>query len=348
MPTANTLELHKQPGLHYALGPDGVELPIVDVTHPAFALTVNGAEQRALIAEFMKDNEPLAKLPGFARKLLLKLVLRGSRLAEAVQRAQGTFMSAMDTYLFKLGPDNLPSPYRKPIDRRIAAALPSLAMRLRLQDTARMLADALTPALLADPQRPLHLLNIAGGSAIDSLNALLILQHEHADLLAARPIAIQILDMDAAAPAFGERALRALSAEGAPLHGLQIRAQHVPYDWSNVAGLEGVLAQSRAVHAISVGSSEGGLFEYGSDDAIVDNLEMLRKNGPPGFVMVGSVTRADDPIKRLHLSGRPATRPRGLSLFRALVARAGWRVTKAIERPFSDHVMLTPSAADSH
>jgi hypothetical protein len=341
------LEPDKKPGLHYALGPDGVELPIVDVTHPEFALSVNAAEQRALIAEFMRENQPLAKLPSMLRRLVLKRALRGSRLAEGIQRARGTFMSAMDTYLLKLGPDNLPSVYRKPIDRRIAAGLPSLGVRLRLQDTARLLADALAEPLRSDAQRALHLLNIAGGSAIDSLNVLLILRREQPSTLQGRLIVIQILDVDPAAAAFGERALRALAEDGAPLHGLQIEMQHVAYDWSNTATLEAVLAQSRAVNAISAGSSEGGLFEYGTDDAIVDNLETLRRGAPPGFVMVGSVTRADKPFRRMRLSGQAAIRPRGLARFRTLIGPTGWQVTRAIERPFSDHVMLTPSAANS-
>jgi hypothetical protein len=52
------------------------------------------------------------------------------------------------------------------------------------------------------------------------------------------------------------------------------------------------------------------------------------------------VTRADRPIQRLRETSQPATRPRGLEVFRALAARAGWRIARAIERPFSDQVVL--------
>jgi hypothetical protein len=52
------------------------------------------------------------------------------------------------------------------------------------------------------------------------------------------------------------------------------------------------------------------------------------------------VTRADEPTQRLRATSRAATRPRGLTAFRALAARCGWRVTRALERPFSDHVVL--------
>jgi hypothetical protein len=58
--------------------------------------------------------------------------------------------------------------------------------------------------------------------------------------------------------------------------------------------------------------------------------------------MAGSVTRADAPIQRLHQTSSVATIPRGLDAFRTLVGRAGWSVMRAIERPFSDHVLLAP------
>jgi len=91
---------------------------------------------------------------------------------------------------------------------------------------------------------------------------------------------------------------------------------------------------------VILGSSEGGLFEYGTDEAIASNLKYLGECTRKDFAMIGSVTRADEPIQRLRQMPQPATRPRGLDVFRALVERAGWRVQRATERPFSDHVTL--------
>ena len=54
--------------------------------------------------------------------------------------------------------------------------------------------------------------------------------------------------------------------------------------------------------------------------------------------------RADLPVRRLHRDGGAAIRPRGLEAFRALVATVGWTVDHAVERPFSDHVRLLPTA----
>ncbi len=180
------LEANKIPGVHYALTNDGIELPIVDVTHPAFALTVTDTEQRALVEKFLHEKGPFASLPMFLRNWLQRFFLRGSMLANGIRQAQGTFMTGMHTYLLKLGPTMLGSAYAKPIDRRIAASLPVFAVRLHLQDVAQLMAEALLPVLIKEPARPLQFLNIAGGPAIDSLNTLILLSKKQPGILAGR------------------------------------------------------------------------------------------------------------------------------------------------------------------
>ena len=348
-------EKNKKPGVSYALGhlgpsgprgvgvgaKDEIELPVVDVTHPAFALAPTDAELSAEVARFLKEPEPLAGLPGFLRRPLLRFLLRGSVLARGIQSAEGGFLSGMNTYLLKLGPDNLGAAYARPIDRRIAAALPVLAVRVRLADMAALLAEALGPTLEARPRHPLRLVNIAGGPAMDSLNALIVLRRDRPGVLDNRRIQIDVLDRDGDGPAFGARALTALRADGAPLHGLDVQLRHVRADWTETGPLRDLLRAARIGTSVIAGSSEGGLFEYGTDAEIEANLDCLRDEAPTHFVMVGSVTRADEPVQRLRQTSRAATRPRGLPAFRALAARCGWRIARAIERPFSDHVVLS-------
>jgi hypothetical protein len=74
-------EKNKVPGVTYALTTEGIELPVVDVTHPAFALNITSDEQRELTQKFLKQDLPMAKLPTFVRKLFFKFALRGSILA---------------------------------------------------------------------------------------------------------------------------------------------------------------------------------------------------------------------------------------------------------------------------
>jgi hypothetical protein len=147
------VEPNKIPGLHYAVTNDGIELPIVDVTHPAFALSVTDTEQRALVEKFLQEKGPFAGVPAFLRNWLERFFLRGSVLASGIRRAQDTFMTGMHTYLLKLGPTMLGSAYAKPIDRRIAASLPVFAVRLRMQDIATLMAEALVPVLVKEPAR---------------------------------------------------------------------------------------------------------------------------------------------------------------------------------------------------
>lgn len=335
-------EPHKRPGLHYAFTDDGIELAVIDVTHPAFAASLDPAEQRRRTDEFFRQNRPFNRLPAPLRGLIIRLLLRKSVLGRALTSANGTFLPGMSTYLLKLGADNLGSAFQNRVDRKIAGALPALLVRVRLQDVAELLVSRIAP-LLESSARPLRFLNIAGGPAMDSLNALLLLRRDRPALLDGRKIAIDVLDLDQAGPSFGRRALAALQAEGAPLHGLAIEFRHQPYDWSRPAGLDPALAAARADHAILAVSSEGGLFEYGSDDEIVANLTALAQGGPADLFVAGSVTRADEPIHRLHSTRGPATRPRGLPRFTELAARAHFTVSSSVERVFSDQVLLAGS-----
>ena len=112
-------------------------------------------------------------------------------------------MSGMHTYLLKIGPDMLVGDWAKPIDRRIAASLPVLGVRLRLQDVAYFMSDVLLPPLLANRRRPLHFVNIAGGPGIDSMNALILLEKNAPGIMAERQVSIDVLDIDVEGPAFG-------------------------------------------------------------------------------------------------------------------------------------------------
>jgi hypothetical protein len=211
---------------------------------------------------------------------------------------------------------------------------------LRLQDIAQLMAEILFTSLVKEPTRPLRFLNIAGGPAIDSLNTLILLNRKQPGIFAAREISIDVLDLDNTGQAFGARALTSLSQEGGPLHGIRVAFRHVPYNWGEADDLRPVLREAQATRAGVICSSEGGLFDYSSDSEIEENLKVLRAV-PEVLAVTGSVTRADEAIQRIRQMRRAATRPRGLEVFRALVEKTGWKITRAIERPFSDQVVLT-------
>jgi hypothetical protein len=315
----------KRPGVCYAATDEGLEFPVVDVTHPAFACDPTPAELDALADATFRAFEKWERLPAPLRWWLS----RRSVILPLMGSARGGFVSGTATYLFKLGPENLGA-YATRIDRHLNAGLSPVAVRLRLRAMVRQLADALA-ARLAASDDPVSLLNIGGGTAIDSLNALIALRRDRPALLMGRPVSVHVLDCDEAGPHFGARALAALLSEGAPLDGLTVTLQHVPYDWSHAATLREVLAGfDRA--SIAGCSSEGGLFEYGCDEDIVSNLQVLHDCGPTDLVVVGSVLRdGPTPARMRANAGMPSWRPFTLPALGALVAPAGWRIVQANE-----------------
>ena len=321
-------------GVLHALTDEGLDLPVIDVTHPAFSVTATDAELIALSDQFVRESAARREIPAPLRDALQR-----SRLGRGLMAASGTYLSGMSTYLLKLGPDNLGASADL-VDRRIAASFPAFTTRLRLQDMARLLADGLAPALAAEPERPLCLINVAGGSAVDSWNALIHLRAEHPDVLPCRRIVIAVLDVDGHGPAFGARAVEALCSPGAPLNDLEIGFRHLTYEWSDADRLRRILGDLGAMEGVCAMSSEGGLFEYGSDTDILANLGTLREGTPATTVVVGSVTRAGEAVRTAQMANQIPTVPRTIEAFRRLAERAGWSVQEVLDRPFSYHVRL--------
>jgi hypothetical protein len=331
-------ETNKKPGVCYAVTDGGIELPVIDITHPAFAVAPTEAELTVLTDAFLEMTERMRAMPPDARQEVRRQLLETSVIGRGLLAGAGTFLTGLNTYLMKLGPENLGA-YAVPLDRQIAAALPLVSLRMRTQNAARLQADALAPALATSPGQPLHFINIAGGPAIDSLNALILLRRDHPALLERRSIGIHVFDSDQAGPAFGRRALDALRAPGAKLHGLDVTFTLVAYDWRHPNRLAEQLAALDLGSAVWAASSEGGLFEYGDDEAIVSNLRVLRKAGS-GATVSGSVTRDDGPAALSRDPNGVATIPRSLAAFRALANQGGWAVDEAITVPFSFDVRL--------
>ncbi len=262
------IEEHKKPGVCYAFSDEGWELPVIDVTHQAFACEPTAGQLATASAATLQTVREAQRLPLFLRRFIAHHTALGRDFDSA-------YMSGMTTYLQKLGPDNLGRGYTRTLDRKTANLLGPLAMRLRLKAMARLLAEHVCLMMAARAGAPLHLINIAGGAAPDSLNALLVLHQEHPQCLASHPIHVYVFDLDAAAPRFGARALEALRAPGAPLHDLDITLIHTKYDWLDVFPLRELLKEIHHEHAIVAASSEGGLFEYGTDTEIIANLKTL-------------------------------------------------------------------------
>ena len=248
----------RRPGVAYAPAPDGHDFPVIDVTNPAFRVdsSAEGVEalRRAHFAETRRN-----RLPPFVIRAMLHLLARRSLLVRALVKPEASYLGGLTTYALKLGAENLVPPFDHPIDRRIGASAMVTSMRVRLQQTAELIAEGLRAPLGERPGASLHLVDIAGGPAMDSLNALILLRAAAPDLLT-RPVTIHVLDLDDKGPRFGASALAALLAAGGPLAGLEIGFRHIAYDWNETAVLQHLLRDLPAL-AVVAGSSEGGLFD---------------------------------------------------------------------------------------
>ncbi len=311
---------------------------MIDITNPAFAMTVTDAEVMAMAHQYLSE---LAQQKAMAPEI--EAALKQSWLGRAIQEAAGSYLPSLPTYVLKLGPDNLGAAESSPIDRHIVASFGGLSMRMRLGDMAQLLADGLARLASSEPRRPLCMVNIAGGPAADSWNALILLRAEKPELLDGREVVIAVLDLDEKGPAFGARAVAALGQANAPLHGVDIRVRHFQYAWSDTGRLRQLLDELHASDTACAISSEGGLFEYGSDAEIVSNLGVVHAGTAADAFIVGSVTRDSELMRTWKATHRMNIRPRTMETFGALADEAGWRVDRVIERALSYDVSLAKS-----
>ncbi|HUX22698.1 MAG TPA: hypothetical protein VMW69_15795 [Spirochaetia bacterium] len=344
MSTANVRkpipEINKKPGMRYIWFDNRFELPVIDITHPAFDFRPSDDELEALERSTIHDLEEREKVPKLLQSLMLKFYLRGSVLASHITRSRGGYLDALGTYLLKLGPANLGSGYATKVDRAIASSLPCVSVRMRLRETAGLIAEAAARLLSGRRGVPLYLVDIAGGTAMDSVNALIVLMRDHHDLIKESRVELRILDRDDKGPAFGIAALEELRKAGAPLAEIAASAAHVAYDWSNTEQLGTTLDEVEGNDGVAVCSSEGGLLDYGSDEEITANLRALGRLSEDRRSFIGTISRVDGFRNRINADSGAALNLRNLEDFTAHTEAAGWRVKEARECPLCYCLLL--------
>ncbi|HEY3382500.1 MAG TPA: hypothetical protein VGK32_12070 [Vicinamibacterales bacterium] len=148
------------PGISYAITDHGMELPVIDVTHPAFDLDPSADELAEIERRTLEGFARTSRLPAF----VLRWMSRRSIVMRSVMDASGHVLPAIATYLQKLGPDNADDRWASDLDRKLLRSIGPVSMRLRLRDVARLSADGLAETLARDGRRPLHFMNIAGAA----------------------------------------------------------------------------------------------------------------------------------------------------------------------------------------
>lgn len=325
-------------GVAFARTRQGDALPVIDVTHPRFALPDDPDLVRRLGDAFAAQERRRRLIPRFVLRRMMAAAAKQSRLVRAVFHAPTGYLDSISTYVMKLGADNLVPPFDTAMDRRVASSPHVPLMRLRMQQIAHSLAGALASDLAAAPRgAPLAVIDIGGGPALDAVNALIVLRRDHPGLLEDRRITVAVLDADGDGAFFGANALSALAAQG-PLAGLDAAMTHRDYDWERPAVLQGMLAELVVAGAVIIATSEGALFEYGSDAAIVANLIALRAGGVRH--VTGSVTNPHDLRRRMIDRTLFKLKPRGLEGIAPLFAAGGFRVVASEDAFLSTQVLL--------
>lgn len=280
---------NKLPGLAYAFTTNGIELPVLDITHPGFISSTDESSLKRMLPYVEKNAEKNANkfnnIPAFIKHYFAK---HSFAMAELLQN-QSSFASGISTLMMKLGPNLIGKGKRRFWDRQVTKGFGSLVMRMRIRDLSKCQADALLPLLQQSREKGLCFINIAGGAASDSINTLFLIQQKHPEVLKNRKIEINVLDIDPYGPSFAERCIIALKAPGGRLDGLEISFRHISYDWNTPQMLENLLAERNGW--LQICSSEGGLFEYCSDEVIIKNLNVICNNSAGDLIIAGSLLR---------------------------------------------------------
>jgi hypothetical protein len=216
------------------------------------------------------------------------LAKRSFTMAELLQhKGDNAFLSGVSTLMLKLGPGLIGKGRKRFLDSLASRGIGGIVLRMRVRDISNCQSKALTQILRNSPEKNLCMINIAGGAASDSINTLFLVQNEDQNLLKNRKIEINVLDIDTFGPAFADNCISELKAKGGRFNGLDISFNHVKYDWNNPEILDKVLKE-RAEWLISC-SSEGGLFEYCTDEVIQKNLDTLFSNSNTDLIITGSL-----------------------------------------------------------
>ena len=327
---------NKIPDLSYAFTVNGIELPVLDITHPYFISCTDEETLKKLLPYVEKNAEENAekfnKIPAFIKRFLIN---HSFAMAELLQvDKQNAFASGITTIMMKLGPQLIGKGRKRFLDRQVNKGFGALVIRLRVRDISKCQAEALIPLLIKSPRKDLCFINIAGGAASDSINSLFLIQKENPELLRDRKIEINVLDIDDFGPVFADRCITALKGPGGKFSKLNISFRHIHYDWNKTEQLEELLLERK--DWLQICSSEGGLFEYCSDEVIIRNLNTLYSHANDDMVVAGTLLHDAETIDAgmlaaLKISTKIKPRLLGINGLKNITGNNRWKIESIIE-----------------
>jgi hypothetical protein len=256
-------------------------------------------------------------------------------MAELLQiEKQNVYASGITTIMMKLGPRLIGKGRKRFWDRQVNKGFGALVIRMRARDISKCQAEALIPLLIKSPGKDLCFMNIAGGAASDSINALFLIQKEDPVLLKDRKIEINVLDIDTFGPSFANGSIKALKAPGGRFNDLNISFRYIHYDWNSTERLAELLLERK--EWLKIYSSEGGLFEYCSDEVIIQNLNTLYSHSDDDIVIAGTLlhdvkTIDAGMLAALKISTNIKPRLLGINGLKNIIENNSWKIESIIE-----------------
>ena len=318
---------------------DNTELPILNITHPYFISSIDEETFRLGCTKAAKQADSTMKMPSFLKRFFRRMF-----------NVDNTYLSGMRTLIYKLGPDLLKGRKINFWDKLVSKQYTSMALRIRLREICRLQAEILIQKLKDSPERNICFINIAGGASPDSINAIILIQEEDPELLKGRKIEINILDVDSFGPNFAKQCIKVLKSPGERFCGLDITLRIIPYNWSNPEKM--LMLMHERAEWIQICSSEGGLFEYGSDEEIIHNLNELYLNSTTDMRITGSLVFDKENVNPGYLAGAELIginlRFLGLTGLNRVLSQTKWVLesSKEIDTIYSVFTLIKSNAKD--
>jgi hypothetical protein len=329
------LEKTKIAGLSYAFTENGIEIPVLDITHPLFINSINEEKLAGMLKEIEQKGEERAesfnKIPGFIKNFMAKrsYIMAGFMLKDT----EDTFLSGMSTLMMKLGPGLIGKGRRKFFDRLGSKAFGAILLRMRVRDICKLHTDILNNQLINERDKNLCFINIAGGAACDSINTLITIYKNAPSLLQNREIEINVFDIDRFGPSYANNCVESLRSTGSYFDGLNVSFNHIYYNWNDTSILDEFL--QKRTEWLKISSSEGGLFEYASDEDIIKNLNVLYDNSRDNMKIVGSLIRdvntVDPGVRASMKLTNIKARLLGLEGLKTILEKTAWTVENVME-----------------
>jgi len=326
----------KIPELSYAITINGIELAVLDITHPLFISSIDEAKLKKILPKVEKtadkNAEKFNNIPAFIKRFFAK---RSFVMSELLQESNADeYLTGISTLMLKLGPNLIGKGKKRFFDRLSSRGIGGIVLRMRVRDISKIQADSLIPLLTKSHNRDLCFINIAGGAASDSINTLFLIQQMNPSLLKNRRIEINVLDIDRFGPTFADRCIEALKASGGRFSNMDVSFNHIHYDWNNTKILKELLSDRK--EWIQICSSEGGLFEYCSDEVIDRNLNTIQENSADDIIVAGSILHDIETVDRGAIAAlriSKAIKPRflGIGGLKNVIKKSKWNLSKIIE-----------------